>query len=157
MSRSYTLSLRMGSFQAELVPQAVVDALTELQVTTTVGSQSGFQMKFTLGKQSEIGRSLLPSGFFDPRRRVIISVTTNGTQTVLMDGVITKQDVTPGAMPGQSTLTITGLDLSALMDFIDLTGIPYPAMPLFAIINLILDQVRALRRDPARDPERDRR
>jgi hypothetical protein len=128
----------MGSFQAELVPPPVVDALTELQVTTTVGAQSGFQMKFTLGKQSFIAQSLLKSGYFDPRRRVIISVTTNGSQTVLMDGVITKQDVTPGAMPGQSTLTVTGLDLTALMDFIDLTGIPYPAMPLFAIINLIL-------------------
>lgn len=138
MSRRCTLSLRVGAFQAELVPQSVVDALTELQVTTTVGAQSGFQMKFTLGKQSPIARSLLPSGFFDPRRRVIVSVAMNGTQTVLMDGVITKQDVTPGAGPGQSTLTVTGLDLSALMDFIDLTGIPYPAMPLFAIINLIL-------------------
>jgi hypothetical protein len=138
MNRGYTLSLRMGGFQAELVPQAVVDALTELQVSTTVGAQSGFQMKFTLGRNSVIGRSLLPSGYFDPRRRVIIAVRTNGSQTVLMDGVITRQDVTPGAGPGQSTLTVTGLDLSALMDFIDLTGIPYPAMPLFAIVNLIL-------------------
>ena len=68
-------------------------------------------------KGSPLAQSLLPSGYFDPRRRVIISVTTNGEQTVLMDGVITKQDVTPGAMPGQSTLTVTGLDLTALMDF----------------------------------------
>jgi len=106
MNRGYTLSLRMGGFQAELVPQAVVDALTELQVSTTVGAQSGFQMKFTLGRNSVIGRSLLPSGYFDPRRRVIIAVRTNGSQTVLMDGVITRQDVTPGAGPGQSTLTV---------------------------------------------------
>jgi hypothetical protein len=138
MNTGYYLSLRIGSFTADLVPQAVVDALTELQVTTTVGAQSGFQMKFTLGKTSPIRTALLPAGFFDPRRRVIISVTTNGNQTVLMDGVITKQDVTPGNMPGQSTLTVTGLDLTALMDFIDLTGIPYPALPLFAIIDLIL-------------------
>jgi hypothetical protein len=138
MNTGYYLSLRMGSFQADPVPQPVIDALTELQVTTTMGAQSGFQMKFTLGKQSMLAQSLLPSGYFDPRRRVIISVTTNGEQSVLMDGVITKQDVTPGAMPGQSTLTITGLDLTALMDFIDLTGIPYPAMPPFAVVNLIL-------------------
>jgi hypothetical protein len=128
----------MGPFNADLVPQAVIDALTELQVSTTVGAQSGFQMNFTLGKNSPLMLALLPSGFFDPRRRVIITVTLNGNTTVLMDGVITKQDVTPGAMPGQSTLTITGLDISALMDFIDLTGIPYPAMPLFAIVDLIL-------------------
>jgi hypothetical protein len=138
VTQGHRLSLRIGSFQAEPVPAAVVDALTELQVSTSVGSQSGFQMKFTLGKQSPIAQSLIPSGYFDPRRRVVITVTTNGTSTVIMDGIITKQDVTPGAMPGQSTLTVTGLDISALMDFIDLTGIPYPAMPLFAIVALIL-------------------
>jgi hypothetical protein len=138
MNRGFYLSLRMGSFNADPVPQTVIDALTELQVTTTVGAQSGFQMKFTLGKQSTLMQSLLPSGFFDPRRRVIITVTVNGNASVLMDGVITKQDVTPGTVPGQGTLTVTGLDISALMDFIDLTGIPYPAMPLFAIVNLVL-------------------
>ena len=138
MNRGYYLSLRMGSFTADPVPKAVIDALTELQVSTTVGAQSGFQMKFTLGKNSPLNQSLLANGFFDPRRRVIISVTLNGNTSVLMDGVITKQDVTLGDMPGQSTLTVTGLDISALMDFIDLTGIPYPAMPLVAIVGLIL-------------------
>ncbi|RYF27153.1 MAG: hypothetical protein EOO23_08120, partial [Comamonadaceae bacterium] len=124
-------------------PQSVIDALTELQVSTTVGAQSGFQMKFTLGKNSPLMQLLLPTGFFDPRRRVIITVTMNGSATVLMDGVITKQDMTPGAMPGQSTLTVTGLDISALMDFIDLTGIPYPAMPLAAIVALVLAKYAA--------------
>jgi hypothetical protein len=143
VNRGYYLSLRMGSFNADPVPQTVIDALTELQVSTTVGAQSGFQMKFTLGKNSPLAQSLLPSGFFDPRRRVIITVTLNGNATVLMDGVITKQDVTPGAAPGQSVLTVTGMDISALMDFIDLTGIPYPAMPLFAIVDLVLAKYAA--------------
>lgn len=106
-------------------------------MTSSVGSQSGFQMKFTLGKQSPVN-NLLQSGYFDPRTRVIIIATVHGTPQVLMDGIITKQDVTPNNQPGQSTLTITGLDLSAIMDFIELTGIPYPAMPTFAIVNLIL-------------------
>lgn len=138
MNQGLQLSLRMGSMNADPVPASVIDALTEVQVSSTVGSQSGFQLKFTLGKQSAIARTLLPSGYFDPRRRVIITVIVNGAPTVLMDGIITKQDVTAAAGPGQSVLTVTGLDLSALMDFIDLTGIPYPAMPLFAIVNLVL-------------------
>lgn len=138
MNRGFYLTLQMGSVAPGPAPQAVVDALTDVTVTSTVGSQSGFQMKFTLGKKSAISQNLLPSGFFDPRTRVIITVTVNGTPTVLMDGVITKQDVTPSSDPGKSVLTITGLDISALMDFIDLTGIPYPAMPMFAIVDLIL-------------------
>jgi len=87
---------------------------------------------------------MLFSGYFDPRTRVIIAVTVNGATEVLMDGIITKQDVTPSSQAGKSTLTITGLDLTALMDFIDLTGIPYPAIPLFVIVEAILAKYAVL-------------
>jgi hypothetical protein len=117
MNQGFYLSLRMGSFNPVSVPQAVIDALTDVTISSSVGSQGGFQMKFTLGKNAPINQSLLASGFFDPRTRVIIIVTVNGTSTVLMDGIITKQDVAPSSEPGKSTLSITGLDISALMDF----------------------------------------
>jgi hypothetical protein len=137
MNRGFYLTLMIGSFNASPVPQAVIDALTDVQVTSTVGSQGGFQLKFTLGKQSPL-QQMLVSGYFDPRRRVIIAVTVNGSTEVLMDGIITKQDVTPSNAPGKATLTVTGLDLTALMDFLDLTGIPYPALPEFVIVEIIL-------------------
>lgn len=137
MNRGFYLTLMMGGFNASPVPQPVIDALTEIQVNSAVGSQAGFQLKFTLGKNSPI-QQMLGSGYFDPRTRVIIAVTVNGSTEVLMDGIITKQDVTPSLAAGKSTLTITGLDLTALMDFIDLTGIPYPALPEFVIVEAIL-------------------
>jgi hypothetical protein len=137
VNRGFYLTLMMGSFNASPVPQPVIDALTEIQVSSTVGSQGGFQMKFTMGRQSPLQR-MLSSGFFDPRTRVIIAVTVNGSVEVLMDGIITKQDITPDSKAGKSMLTITGLDLTALMDFIDLTGIPYPALPEFVIVEAIL-------------------
>jgi hypothetical protein len=138
MNKGLHLSLRMGSIATEPVPQAVVEALTEVKVTAAATSQSGFQLKLTLGKNSPVGRQLLPAGFFDPRRRVILTATVNGTPHVLMDGVVTKLDVVPGGEAGASTLTVTGLDLSALMDFVDLSGIPYPALPPNLIVTLIL-------------------
>lgn len=138
MNQRFYLSIRMGSVNPAPVPQAVIDALTDVSVSSTVGAQSGFQMKFTLGKTSPISQNLLPSGFFDPRQRVVITVVVNGTSEVLMDGIITKQDVTPSSEPGKSVLTVTGLDISALMDFIDLTGIPYPALPNFLIVDIVL-------------------
>jgi hypothetical protein len=137
MNRGFYLTLMMGPFKASPVPQPVVDALMELQVSSTVGSQGGFQLKFTLGKNSPV-QQMLTSGYFDPRQRVIIAVTVNGLTEVLMDGVVTKQDVTPGTAAGKSTLTLTGLDLTVLMDFIDFTGIPYPALPDFLIVEAIL-------------------
>jgi hypothetical protein len=137
MNQGFYLTLMIGGFNADPVPEAVIDALTEVRVTTTMGSQGGFQLKFTLGRNSQLA-TMLASGYFDPRRRVIIAVTVNGQTDVLMDGVITKQDLTPSNAAGKSTLAITGLDLTALMDLIDLTGIPYPAMPMFTIVELIL-------------------
>jgi hypothetical protein len=137
MNRGFYLTLMMGSFTASPVPQPLIDALTDVQVTSAVGSQSGFQLKFTLGKNSVVQQKL-QSGFFNPRQRVIIAVTVNGQTEVLMDGIITKQDISPDIAAGKSTLTITGLDLTALMDFIDFTGIPYPALPMFVIVEIIL-------------------
>ena len=143
MNRGFYLTLMMGSFNASPVPRAVIDALTEVQVNSTVGSQSGFQLKFSMGKNSPLER-LHASGFFDPRQRVIIAVTVNGNTEVLMDGIVTKQDFTPSNVAGKSSFAVTGLDLTALMDFIDFTGVPYPALPDFAIVQAILAKYAVL-------------
>lgn len=151
MNRGFYLTLMMGSFNASPVPQIVIDSLTEIQVTSTVGSQAGFQLKFTMGKNSPLA-TLHASGFFDPRRRVIIAVTVNGNTEVIMDGIITKQDWTPNNAAGKTLFSITGLDLTALMDFIDFTGIPYPALPDFVIIEAILAKYAVLGVVPAALP-----
>ncbi len=116
MLKGIHLTLMMGPTIAAPVPQPVTDALTSAQVTTSAGQRSGFQLTFTLGKQSLLNRTLLPAGFFDPKVRVIIVATINGMPNVLMDGVITQQSVSPSNEPGQSTLNITGEDVSLVMD-----------------------------------------
>ncbi|HEY2069698.1 MAG TPA: hypothetical protein VGG48_09115 [Rhizomicrobium sp.] len=143
MNRGFYLTLMMGGFNASPVPQIVIDALTEVQVTSSIGAQGGFQLKFTWGKNAPLAQ-LHASGFFDPRQRVIIAVTVNGQTEVLMDGIITKQDLAPSGQAGKSTLSITGLDLTALMDFIDLTGILYPALPTFVIVEMVMAKYAVL-------------
>jgi hypothetical protein len=54
-----------------------------------------------------------------------------------MDGIVTRQEMQPSSDPGKSTLTITGEDLSVLMDVIDKI-VPYPAMPDVAKLYAIL-------------------
>jgi hypothetical protein len=137
MNQGFYLTLMMGSFIASPVPQAVIDALSEVQVTSTVGSQGGFQLKFTMARNSPL-TMLHESGFFNPRQRVVIAVTVNGSTEVLMDGIVTKQDVTPSSQAGKSAFTITGVDLTALMDFIDFTGIPYISVPTFVMVEMCL-------------------
>jgi hypothetical protein len=138
MLKGFYLTLMMGPVIAVPVPQPVTDALMGVQVTTTDGQRSGFQLTFAVSKRSQLNTTLLPAGFFDPMIRVIIVAMINGIPNVLMDGVITRQEISPSNEPGQSTLTITGEDLTVMMELIDLTGIPYPNMPDFAIIAFIL-------------------
>jgi hypothetical protein len=133
------LTLMMGPTIAVPVPQSVIDALTNVQVTVSSGQRSGFQLTFAIGKNSPLNTRLLPGGFFDAPNRVIIVATLNGTPNVLMDGVITQQTVAPSNEPGQSTLTVTGEDISRMMELVDLSGlIPYPGMPAEARVAAIL-------------------
>src|SRR5262249_36544741 len=95
--------------------------------------------QFTLSNRSPLHTLfLVAGGNMLPVVRVIIVVTVNGTPEVLMDGVMTRTEVAPGSEPGQSTLTVTGEDLTAVMDLIDFSGVPYPAMPPEARIALIV-------------------
>jgi hypothetical protein len=123
-----TLTLLMGPVVAVPVPRPVIDALTAVQVTTTAGQASGFQLSFSTSKTSPLNRVLLPSGFFDPGRRVILVVVVKGAPKVLFDGVITRQDVAPSDQPGAATLTITGEDLTLVMD-LEHRYACYPALP----------------------------
>jgi hypothetical protein len=137
MLRGFYLTLLMGPVVAVPVPQPVIDALTSAQITTSAGSASGFQLTFALSKKSILNTILLPAGAFDPGIRVILVATVNSLPTVLMDGIITQHTVTPSNDPGQSTLTVTGEDLTLLMNLTD-SKVPYPALPTAGIISLIL-------------------
>lgn len=134
------LTLQMGPQIAVPVPQPVLDALLSAQVTVTAGQRSGFQLAFDLAKNGVINRTLLPAGFFDPPTRVIISITVRGTTTVLMDGVVIRHEVGISGVPGQSTLTLTGEDLTVLMDLEERVGVPFPAMGPAARVAAIIAQ-----------------
>ena len=58
MNRGFYLTLMMGGFNASPVSGPVIDALTEVSVSSAIGSQGGFQLKFTLGKNSVIQQML---------------------------------------------------------------------------------------------------
>lgn len=152
MLQGIHLTLLIGPAVPVPAPQAVMDAVTSVQVTSSKDT-SGFQLVFAISKNSLLLTTLLPAGYFDPiSTRVIVIATVGGMPQVLMDGVVTRQELAPSSEPGQSTLTITGEDLSALMDLIDLTGVPYPAMPEVARVYLMLAKYAAFGIVPAAIP-----
>jgi len=124
------LTLLVGPVVPLPVPQSVLDALTGIEVTNNTDGPSGFQLTFSVSNKSPLQTIFLVAGGLTPLLRVVIVVTVNGTPQVLMDGLMTRNDVTPGSEPGKFTLTVTGEDLTKAMDLIDFTGLPYPAMPV---------------------------
>jgi len=139
MGKGFYLTLLLGPGVPLPASKSVLDALQSVQVTVSSGRRSGFQLAFTLRNDSPLHTLfLLGGGATIPIFRVVIVVTVNGTSEVLIDGVVLNTRVAPGNEPGHSTLTVTGEDLSAIMDLVELNGLPYPAMPAEAAIALIL-------------------
>jgi len=132
------LTLLIGPLPVPIpAPLPLVEALQSVQVNSG-RSGSGFQLTFSVGKLSLIQTVLLPSGALDPMStRIVIIVTLLGIPQVIMDGVVTQHQLTPSNEPGQSTLTLTGEDLSILMGVVEMK-IPYPALPDAAKLEVIL-------------------
>ena len=55
----------------------------------------------------------------------------------LFDGVMTNVEVQPGGNGSAGTVTITGEDLTRVMDTQDWSGLPFPAMPIEARVALL--------------------
>jgi len=137
--KSVELTLMMGPFIPLTVPRAVLDALAEVQVTVTDVGTSGFQLTFSVEKRSPLQiLFLLTGGSPILFMRVVLVATVNGVANVLIDGVITNNHIAPGDKGSNSTLTLTGEDLTALMNQSDWSGFPFPACPAEARVALLL-------------------
>ncbi len=141
---SIQLTLLIGPGMPVPALAEVTNALDSVQVSSSTDS-SGFQLSFKVGKKSVLQTTLLPAGYFDPiLTRVIIIVTVNGMPNVLMDGVVTRQEISPSNDVGKSTLTITGEDLSRMMDLVEMPFMRFPAMPTVARVYAILAKYAVL-------------
>ena len=139
MLGSVQLTLMIGPVIPLTVPRVVLDSLTEVEVKTEDVGQSGFQLVFSIDKQSPLQILFLLSGGMPLLfMRVVLVATVNGVANVLIDGVITNNEISPGDKGSNSTLTITGKDLTALMDQSDWSGFPFPALPPEARVALLV-------------------
>lgn len=138
MLQGIHLTLMIGPLVPVPAPKSVMDALLSVQVNSGK-DKTGFQLTFAVSKNSPLLTTMLPAGYFDPMStRVVIAVTLAGFPNVIMDGIVTRQEFTPSGEPGQSTLTITGEDLSVLMDVVEMPFMRYPCMPSVARVYTIL-------------------
>ncbi len=134
------LTLMIGPTVALPAPSQYMDALQSIQITHNDTSRSGFQMTFQAGRpgpSSMMDYPLFSLPLLQVFNRMVVIVTVNAMPTVLMDGIITNQQLSPGDQPGTGTITVTGEDVSVMMD-LEQKNAEFPAQPEMVIANLII-------------------
>jgi hypothetical protein len=120
----------------------MIDALESVTATSSADSSSGFQLRFKINSKSELNTIFLIAAGQNtnvgmPPLRVVLLVTINGRPQPLFDGVTTNVEVQAGQNGQPGSIAVTGEDLTKVMDLIDFSGFPYPAMPIAARVALI--------------------
>ena len=112
------LTILIGESVPVPAPKYVMESLDNVEVTHSDTGRSGFQITFQAGRSTRNMQDyqLTESSLLNPFNRVVLIVTLNGTPQVLMDGIITRQELAPSNDPGASRLTVTGEDVSLMMD-----------------------------------------
>lgn len=139
------LSLLIGPVPVA-APREVIESLVSAKVEAGSGdAQSGFELTFELPARSPLRTLFLISGGGGgvPLMRVVLVVSINGSDEVIVDGMATNVETVPGE-GGVARLLVKGKDMSALMDVIAIPGLPFPAMPPSVRVLLILAKYAAL-------------
>jgi hypothetical protein len=139
MTGGINLTLMIGPLVPIRVSKTVLDALESVKVTSKAVGTSGFELTFKIDVNSPLQTLfLLGGGVAIPLVRVVVAVTVNNSTEVLIDGVMTDHHIGTDVANAKTTLTIIGEDLSRIMDYLDLSGLPLPAMPAEAQVLLAL-------------------
>ena len=130
MLKGVYLTLMVGPVVPIPVPKPVLDALTEVQVTTAAGTPSGFSMSFTLSNRSPLHTLFSDCG----STNTVTARDHRGDDqrtSERPDGRSNDESAgeSGAANPANPRWTITGEDLTKVMSLIDFSGLPYPAMP----------------------------
>lgn len=125
-----TFTLLVGPSVPLPAPPTLLETLERVEVTLSDEGRSGFQMIFRVGRSPSdmLEYQALAIPLLRPFNRVIMVVTFNALPHVLFDGVITSQQLSPGREPGEGRLTLTGEDLSVMMD-LEEVSVEHPAQP----------------------------
>jgi len=115
-----TLGVRLilwaGSTVPLPVPYDLIKSITNVTVTNDADQGDGFQITVGMAKGNAGEFDALASGALDLFNRVVIGVLIGLQPEVLIDGIITNHELAPSDEPGRSTLTVTGKDVSIMMD-----------------------------------------
>jgi hypothetical protein len=100
-------------------PAELVQAVQSVEVTNTDQGRDGFQITFSAGRSGPSDATddpLVSNTLLRPFNRVVVLVKFGLVPKVLINGVITLLQFSPDQEPGRSTFSVTGEDVSVMMD-----------------------------------------
>jgi hypothetical protein len=115
------LSILAGPTVPLPLPAAFTTRWRSARVTETDEERSAFTLTFDAGRSGP-GAALDSPMLTSPvvtGARVVLVVTFGVVPSVLMDGIVTSVELTPGDEPGAATYTATGEDVSLLLDRVE--------------------------------------
>ncbi len=140
MMNKALLTLLLGPTVPLPAAMPLMERLQSVEVTHDDSGKSGFQMTFDAGRSgplSMIDSICHISPQLKPFSRVVIIVTFDSVVRVLMDGIITNIQYSPDSSGGSSTYTVTGEDVSVMMDMEERYE-EHPGQPEFVIAGKII-------------------
>lgn len=120
-------------------PLDIISVLKRAEITVTDEGRSGFQITFETGRadKSTRGYGLPGNASLAPFSRVAVLLKFASATSVLMDGFILHQQLQPAKSPQGALFTVTGEDVSAMMDLTE-TFKAFPSMDEGTIASNIL-------------------
>ncbi|BAY08532.1 hypothetical protein [Calothrix sp. NIES-2098] len=134
------LTLLVGPQKPEFAPRMLIDAIESIEVTHTDRGRSGFQIVFQVGRSQKMDwkdYQLINNPLIQTFNRVIMTISIGAIAQVLVDGIITNLQLTPSTEPGESTYTITGEDISIMMD-LEEKSVEHPEQDEASIVEKLI-------------------
>ncbi len=132
-----TYTLLIGLVPA---PQPLLDAVQQIEVEASLDVASMFRLRFGISQTAIGDWSVLEYDLFRPLLPISIRVQSGlGPPEALINGYVSGQQVTYAAEPGQSTLEVSGMDATVLMNLQE-KAFPWPNLPDSAIAAAIFGQ-----------------
>lgn len=120
-------------------PAALVDAVEEIVVDSSVDEASALRVRIGIAQNALGDWTTLTEDLFRPLVPLTVRVVTGVVPEALITGYVSKQEVDYGDTPGTSTLEVSGLDATSLMNLQEKV-VPWPNLPDGAIAAAIFGQ-----------------
>ncbi len=122
------------------LPEPVTARVRSVKVTESDEERSAFTLVLDAGRSgpaAAVDSPLLRDSPLSAGSRVVLVVTVGAVPMILMDGIVTTTELTPGDEPGAATLTVTGEDVSVLLDREE-RDVEYPALDDYLQVLAVL-------------------